>query len=88
MSIALLDTGVWFGFFNKKDLFHQDANTLVKKLLANDTKMLLPEVERFELLNSLTHELLNHEHVRQIDGELHRMSPHVEIRYSAPQILG
>jgi predicted nucleic acid-binding protein len=81
MPEALLDTGVWFGYFDENDLFHHDANALVTELLAEGKKILLSEVERFELLNALTHELLNHEPVRQIDNELRSMSPHVEIRY-------
>jgi predicted nucleic acid-binding protein len=82
MPVALLDTGVWFGYFDKNDLFHRDANALVSELLAEGKKILLSEVERFELLNALTHELLNHERVRQIDNELRSMSPFVEIRYN------
>ena len=82
MQEALLDTGVWFGYFDENDLFHHDANALVNELIADGKTIQLSEVERFELLNALTHELLNHERVRQIDGELHSMSPHVEIRYT------
>ncbi len=81
MPEVLLDTGVWFGFFDKNDHFHHDANALVNEVLADGKKILLSEVERFELLNALTHELLNHESVRQIDSELRSMTPHVEIRY-------
>jgi predicted nucleic acid-binding protein len=82
MAGVLLDTGVWFGYFDKNDVFHRDADELMTKLLAEGKKILLSEVGRFELLNALTHELLNHERVRQIENELFRMSPHVEIRYS------
>jgi predicted nucleic acid-binding protein len=82
MPTALLDTGVWFGYFHKKDLFHHDANALVNELIADGKTILLSEVERFELQNVLTHELLNHEEVRQIDSELRSMSPRVEIRYT------
>lgn len=82
MSRVLLDTGVWFGFFNQDDQFHHDARTLVRKLFDDNQKIFLPEVERFELLNSLTHELLNHQRVREIDSELRRMAPRVEVRYN------
>ncbi len=82
MPDVILDTGVWFGYFDKNDTFHQDANTLVNELLADGKKVLLAEVGRFELLNALMHELLNHERVRQIDNELRSMSPFVEIRHS------
>lgn len=85
MREVLLNTGVWFVFFDKNDLFHHDANALVNELLADGKKILLSEVERFELLNALTHGLLNHERVRQIDSELRSMSPHVEIRYCEPK---
>ncbi len=87
MSRVLLDTEVWFGFFNQDDLFHHDARVLLRKLLEDNKKILLPEVERFELLNSLTHELLNHPRVREIDSELRGMSPHVEVRYNEAPFL-
>lgn len=83
MPIALLDTGVWFSYFVKNDTFHHDANLLVTELIAGQKKIVLPEAGRFELLNALTHELLNHEAVRQISQELHNLSPHVEIRYGS-----
>jgi predicted nucleic acid-binding protein len=82
MPTALLDTGVWFGYFHTIDLFHHDADALVSELIAGGKTILLSEVERFELQNVLTHELLNHEKVRQINSELRGMSPHVEIRYT------
>jgi len=82
MPTALLDTGVWFGYFHTNDLFHHDANALVNELIVGGKTILLSEVERFELQNVLTHELLNHEKVRQINSELRGMSPHVEIRYT------
>ncbi len=55
---------------------------LVGKLIAAQKKILLPEIARFELLNALTHELLNHEKVRQINDELRTLAPFVEILYS------
>jgi len=81
MPDVLLDTGVWFGYFVKNDVFHYDANLLVKELISGKNKILMPEVERFELLNALTHELLNHEKVQKIRDDLRSLSPSLEIRY-------
>ena len=81
MPNALLDTGVWFGYFVSDDVFHHEANKLVGKLIAAQKKILLPEIERFELLNALTHEMLNHEKVRQINDELNKLAPFVEVLY-------
>ena len=79
MPNVLLDTGVWFGYFVRDDVFHHDADKLVSKLIASEHKILLPEIERFELLNALTHELLDHERVRQISDELRKMTPSIEL---------
>ncbi|MFQ5632228.1 MAG: type II toxin-antitoxin system VapC family toxin [bacterium] len=81
MSNVILDTGVWFGYFVKRGLFHEDARALVKELFVSSKKILLPEVVRFELLNVLTHELLNHQKVQEINDELRRLAPYVENRY-------
>jgi len=81
MSEALLDTGVWFGYFVKQDTFYHEAKSLIDELFVRKKKILLSEAGRFELLNALTHELLNHEEVRKIHEKLRSMSPYVEIRY-------
>lgn len=85
MPRILLDSGVWFGFFNQDDVFHDEARMILRRLLEQECKILLPEVERFELLNALTHALLNHQRVREIDAELHAMSSHVELKYNEPR---
>ncbi len=85
MSTAMLDTGVWFAYYVKHDIFHQEANAIVDDLLRRKKKVLLSEVGRFELMNVLTRELLNHEQVRQIGAKLRSLSPYVELRFGGSE---
>ncbi len=81
MPEAMLDTGVWFAYYVKHDIFHREANAIVDDLLLRKKKILVSEAGRFELMNVLTHELLNHEQVRQIGEKFRNMSPYTEIRF-------
>ncbi|MDP2691198.1 MAG: PIN domain-containing protein [bacterium] len=67
MIDIIVDSSVWVAFFNENDYFHEEAYSLIKQLLIEENKIIIPEIVFVETLNTFDLEQF-HKKRREIEN--------------------
>lgn len=80
-KLTLLDSGVWVACFLQEDIFHAEANQLIRRLLSAHAIIVVPEILRAEALNVVLRESLDKNRLKSINERFWAMAPGVQFRF-------
>ncbi|MGH7595778.1 MAG: PIN domain-containing protein [bacterium] len=84
-KLTLLDTGVWVACFLQEDIFHAEADQLIRRLISAQTIIVVPEILRAEVLNIVLRESLDKNRLKSINERFWSMAPGVQFRHGGIQ---